>query len=175
MRATRRIQRFAFTALQLVVVLGILLLGLALLVPAVQKVREAAMRTQSMNNMKQMALAMHNYHDVHKGLPPAVGEMANQSGPAHFHILPYLEQSVVFNGAEGASWKNQTYGQVLELFLDPRDDTAPNHVYRNWLATTNYPVNWMVCKEGKTSLVQIADGTYNTLMFAQRYKMCNGE
>jgi hypothetical protein len=175
MRAAHRFHRFAFTALQLVVVFGILLLGLALLVPAVEKVRDAAMRAQSMNNMKQLGLAMHNYHDAYKGLPPAVGELHGQNGPAHFHILPFVEEAGVFNGAEGASWKNQTYSKVLNLFLDPRDQTAPDHMYKNWLATTNYPVNWMVTKEGKVSLVQIADGTSNTLMFAQRYQMCNGE
>ena len=175
MCATRRFQRLAFTALQLVVVLGILLLGLALMVPAVQKVRDAAMRAQSMNNMKQLALAMHAYHDSYNGLPPAVGEMGNQSGPTHFHILPFLEEANVFNAAQGASWKNDTYGIIIRVFLDPRDQTSPDHIYKNWLATTNYPVNWMVTKEGKMSLAQIPDGTSNTLMFAQRYQMCNGE
>src|SRR4051812_31353960 len=64
MLSPRHTRRLAFTALQLVFVLGLILLGLALLVPAVQKVREAAARTQSTNNLKQMALAMHNYHDT---------------------------------------------------------------------------------------------------------------
>ena len=175
MRATRNLQRAAFTALQLVFLLGILLLGLALLVPAVQKVREAAARTQSINNVKQMALAMHSYHDVNKGFPPAVGEMAGQIGPAHFHILPYIEQQALYQAADGASWKNQAYGNVIPIYLDPRDDSSPNHMYKNWLGTTNYAVNWMVCKEGKQSLVRITDGTSNTLLFAQRYQMCNGE
>lgn len=175
MRATRNSQRAAFTALQLVLVLGIILLGIGLLLPAVQKVREAAMRTQSINNVKQMALAMHSFHDVNKGFPPAVGEMAGQTGPAHFHILPYIEQQNLYNAAEGASWKNQVYGNAIDVYLDPRDHTAAGPIYKNWLGMTNYAVNWMVTKEGKQSLVRIADGSSNTLLFATRYQMCNGE
>src|SRR5205085_7626723 len=135
---------------------------------AVQRVRQAASRTQSINNLKQMALAMHNYHDVHKGLPPTVGEMAGQNGPVHFHILPYIEQNPIYQLADGSSWKNGAYGMVISVYIDPRDTSSEDHVYKNWLATTNYAVNWMVTKEGKKSLVQITDGTSNTLMFAQR-------
>jgi hypothetical protein len=168
-------QRHGISALQLVLVLGILLMGMAFMVPAIQRVREAASRTQAMNNLRQMALAMHNYHDVYKGLPPAVGEAQNQNGPTHFHILPFLEQDAIFRNAEGASWKNQTYGTVIPVYLDPRDASSSDPIYKNWLATTSYPVNWLVTKEGKMSLVRIVDGTSNTLMFAQRYQMCNGE
>jgi type II secretory pathway pseudopilin PulG len=174
MRATRRLQRFGFTIIQLLVVLALILFMAAMLFPAIQKVRDAAATTQSMNNLKQMALAMHNYHDVNKGMPPTVGEMGGQTGPVHFHILPYIDQQAVYNAAEGASWKNQTYGIVIPVYLDPRDGTLPDLVYKNWLATTNYAVNWMVTKEGKTNLAAIPDGTSNTLMFTQRYQMCNG-
>src|SRR5436305_1898116 len=88
MRASHRIQRAGYTPLQLVVILAVLLLAMALLVPAVQRVRLAAARTQSINNLKQLGLAMHSFHDVNKGLPPTVGEAGGQNGPAHFHALP---------------------------------------------------------------------------------------
>jgi hypothetical protein len=175
MRASHRFQRAAFTALQLVFLLAILMLGMALLVPAVQKVREAAARMQSINNMKQLALASHSYHDANKALPPAIGEAGGQDGPAHFHILPYMDQLPLYQAADGASWKNGTYGKVLNVLLDPRDESSPDHLYKNWLATTNYAVNWMVFREGKQTLAGITDGTSNTLMFATRYQMCNGE
>ncbi len=111
---------------------------IALLVPAVQRVREAAARTQSINNLKQLGLAMHGYHDTYKSLPPTVGALHNQTGPTHFHLLPYLEHGAIFNAANGASWKNNTYGIVLPVFLDPRDPSLPDHTYKDWLATTNY-------------------------------------
>ncbi len=168
-------RRAAFTALQLVFLLAILLFLLALLLPAVQKVREAAMRTQSLNNLKQLGLAMHIYHDSYKVFPPAVGENANQSGPTQFHLLPFIEQNALYQKAEGASWKNGTYSFVIPVFLDPRDASAPDFLYKNWLATTNYPVNWMITKDGKMRMLNITDGTSNTLMFAQRYQMCNGQ
>jgi type II secretory pathway pseudopilin PulG len=175
MRSPQKHRRFAFSALQLVIVLAILLLALAMLLPIIQRVREAASRSQSTNNLKQIALAMHSYHDTLKVFPPAVGENAGQNGPAHFHILPFIEQQALLQAADGASWKNGTYGIVIEVYVDPRDTSAPDHLYKNWLATTSYPVNWMVTREGKMRFTDITDGTSNTLMFAQRYRMCNGQ
>src|SRR5476651_2374484 len=87
--------RNGFTLIELLVVIAIIAVLIALLVPAVQKVREAAARTQCLNNLKQLALAMHNYEAVFNAFPPGrTTETPMHSWTAF--ILPYLEQDNVF-------------------------------------------------------------------------------
>lgn len=91
----KRFRRPAFTLIELLVVIAIIAILIALLVPAVQKVREAAARTQCANNLKQLGLGVQNYHDVFKQLPPArVCREACATWPVL--ILPYIEQDTVY-------------------------------------------------------------------------------
>src|SRR3974390_1653206 len=89
-----------FTLIELLVVIAIIAILIALLVPAVQKVREAAARTQCTNNLKQLGLATFNYESVYNNLPPGSGDLAPgaSSAPSLLCILlPYLEQANLFN------------------------------------------------------------------------------
>lgn len=101
-------KRTGFTLIELLVVIAIIAILIALLLPAVQQAREAARRSQCRNNLKQMGLALHNYHDTHRSFP--IGHQyrlygtaanANNGGGSGFawstYILPYMDQAPLYN------------------------------------------------------------------------------
>ncbi len=123
-------RRAGFTLIELLVVIAIIAILIALLVPAVQKVREAAARTQCTNNMKQIALAFHAYHDVNKKLP---NENINSFVSLYWYVLPYIEQAPVYNqywpGMQSANFSKaaclnaanatKTQNIIIPLFFCP--------------------------------------------------------
>jgi prepilin-type N-terminal cleavage/methylation domain-containing protein len=175
-----RSARRGFTLFELLVVLALLILLFGLLLPAVQKIREAASRISCANNMKQMALAMHDFYSTNEKLPPAVGAFPNAAsdGTFHFYVLPFIEQDNVYtNAGDGAGnfnvWTNTTYSTVIKTYLCPNDTSGGNVVlYDGWLATTNYASNFMAFGFGGASIL-FPDGTSNTMIFAERYRLCN--
>ncbi len=101
-----RRRRTGFTLIELLVVIAIIAVLIALLMPAVQQAREAARRTQCKNNLKQLGIALHTYHDSHNGLPPGTVHTDWISGRRSFAwswiamILPYLDQGPTYAKAD---------------------------------------------------------------------------
>ena len=93
-------KRSAFTLIELLVVIAIIAILIALLLPAVQQAREAARRTQCKNNLKQLGIAIHNYHDVHNTVPMASGSNGGPGGrrqSGFVGLLPFIEQANLYN------------------------------------------------------------------------------
>ena len=119
--------RRGFTLIELLVVIAIIAILIALLVPAVQKVREAAARTQCANNLKQISLGAHNFHDTHKFLPPSwLGD--NSLDPDSWAswavlLLPYVEQANLFKQWDlrypASKQPPSAYQQQLPVYLCP--------------------------------------------------------
>jgi prepilin-type N-terminal cleavage/methylation domain-containing protein len=170
-------RRAAFTLIELLVVIAIIAILIGLLLPAVQKVREAANRAQCSNNMKQLGLAVQDYAGVYNqlpcaiagdkasaGSPPGVITMASQAAGKppleanlFFLLLPYVEQGNIFNNAmtghstylsaNGSSY----YKTWLKLFLCPSDPSPANGLTASGAAAASYVHNLALFATSRTT------------------------
>lgn len=161
-----------FIALGVCFVLAVLAIGLlaVFLMPSISKARAAAQRTQSMNNLKQIGLAMHNYHATYNTLPPG-GIYTAEDTPYNSwmtSILPFMEQAALWNTIDSHQpWtapKNQgAFTNLIPAFLQP--GAPPESLMVGPLAAAHYSGNSQVL--GKNQSVRfrdVLDGTSNTIL-----------
>jgi prepilin-type N-terminal cleavage/methylation domain-containing protein len=175
--------RRAFTLIELLVVIAVIGILVALLLPAVQAAREAARRSSCTNNLKQVALAFHHYHDAFKSFPyggDTGPTMPNSADPLAFHnygwayhILPFMEQTNAY--VEGTNDFNKLRQTVIEAYHCP--SRRRPQLYKND-AKCDYAANGGASSSADNGAVQISsrappsmsdllDGTTNTLLAAE--------
>ncbi|MEO2091646.1 MAG: DUF1559 domain-containing protein [Gemmataceae bacterium] len=199
MTSRNRRPRHGFTLIELLVVIAIIAILIGLLLPAVQKVREAAARMQSANNLKQLGLAANNYESAYGTLPPMFGTSPAGGatlggGSVFYHLLPYLEQENVYRMGVDAS-----RSLPLKVLRAPLDKSYPDSgtyeiplsgvqgsttfptLYPVWASTANttwgvssYSANWQVFGDMAARISKVSDGMSNTFIFGEKYSTMTG-
>jgi prepilin-type N-terminal cleavage/methylation domain-containing protein len=187
----RSVRKRGFTLIELLVVITIIAILIALLLPAVQQAREAARRTQCKNNLKQLALGAHNYHDAYNQFPP--GRISSNNASWGVFLLPYIDERPLYLQIQSAGFFNtgmpavnytnaaQPNEATLEVFRCPSETTAATS------GVTNYLGNWgagslaapsiltngdadgggMFITNGRVRIRDVKDGTTNTALIGE--------
>ncbi len=196
--------RRGFTLIELLVVIAIIAILIGLLLPAVQKVREAAARSKCTNNLKQIALAAHNTQAEHNRMPPMGGHFAGAYyAPLFFHLLPNLEQRNVWEAAKvggvilplwetpGPAGTGLQYLRMtpVNVYKCPSDYSMGKSIANDWLpGDASYAANFQIFGnranlnsnlhadwDGRATMPgTFKDGQSQTIMFTEKLSWCVG-
>jgi prepilin-type N-terminal cleavage/methylation domain-containing protein len=193
-------KRSGFTLIELLVVIAIIAILIGLLVPAVQKVREAAARTQTLNNLGQMGRALHNHASTYNGKMPVNGTLNARYGSVFYHLLPFCEGDNVYKlaaipttvavncsnqgtGAAPAGPNTNLINKVVSMYLAPSDPTTSTGLGNGW-GLTSFASNSLLFRTSAAYTSTIAGpaaprlpasfvpGTSNVVVFGTRFAFC---
>lgn len=161
-------RRSGMTLLELVVVIAIAAVLIALLLPAILKARIAGLRAVSMNNLKQISIATHNFADAHEAKLPTIDASLGGPNPGHpmfFSLLPYIEQGNAY-----IYFLNHNEITVIRTFISPADPTATRYD----VPVASYAANAQMFSGNPSLSRSLMDGASNTIAFAEHYAwMCS--
>ena len=186
-----------FTLIELLVVIAIIAVLIALLLPAVQAAREAARRAQCVNNMKQIGIALHNYHTSNDQFPPGSSKaLYDNAGPNNFYnwndwsaqamLLGYMEQTPIFNAVnfslppvaspEGAPAADTVLRMRISSFLCPSDGNAGKQMTNSYVGSQGTSIGYTTQNRSSGlfamtishNIRDLTDGTSNTVGFSER-------
>src|SRR5262245_15087743 len=194
MRRTERAA--AFTLLELLVVIAITALVAGLTLAAVQRVRGAALRTECGNNLRQVGLALHQYHDANQVLPPGCSYRGGRDPYPHMgwctRVLPYVEQEGLWRQAQAAFAQDRWFlnnpphtglSTVVRVFTCPADSRMASpwgprrRTFTAYLGVEGVDQkdrDGVLYLDSATKFAHITDGTSNTLMVGERPPSADG-
>jgi prepilin-type N-terminal cleavage/methylation domain-containing protein/prepilin-type processing-associated H-X9-DG protein len=190
-----RVRPRGFTLIELLVVIAIIAVLIALLLPAVQAAREAARRMQCTNNLKQIGIALHNYHTATNAFPPGSTYVYSDTAgtiyswntwSAQALLLSYLEQNPIYNSVNfsvapvssdiGSAQSNTVLYMRISTFLCPSDGNAGVNYINSYAAsmgpsigyTTQSTSSGLFAMNYNCSMAKITDGSSNTVAYSER-------
>jgi prepilin-type N-terminal cleavage/methylation domain-containing protein len=191
MNGSRESPRRGFSLVELLVVVAMILFVAGLVLPAVQRARDAAESQQTVNNLRQVLLAIHGANDAYKRMPPAFAPMGKVkvSATVHVHVLPFVEQADLYRAYLKAAGKGDTAEREIMVYLAKED---PSAAAANAKGVQNFAANLRVFSDkarkvaydkkfddlaGTHSCViglgnGLPDGTSNTILFATKFAAC---
>lgn len=183
--------RRGFTLVELLVVIAIIGILIGMLLPAVQQVRDAARRTDSMNRIRQYVLATHSFESAHQELPPSITTVTGAKyirGSVFLQILPFMEEGNLLQLTVDTGNYYGVYREPVKFFTNPQDATqGSDGIYNDpaWgeYGVIGYGANYQALgwirsnnRVNIKTMGSILDGTSNTVFFAERYSsMRNAE
>jgi prepilin-type N-terminal cleavage/methylation domain-containing protein len=183
--------RRGFSLIELIVVIAMLLFLAGLLLPAVQNLRQAGYKAETINNLKQICLAIHNVNDTYRRLPPACDKFANFKfeAPVHVYLFPFIEQVALYKAYDEAGGKGEPAEVLIGVYRAGEDGSATGDKLKgvqNYAANlrvfadsgmkTDYNKNMPALKAVEPGSARIpatfTDGTANTIVFATKIASC---